>query len=38
VPGQDLAPIRAWARENGFEVAAHGRVARTVVEAHQAAH
>ncbi len=37
-PGQDLGAIRAWARENGFEVNSRGRVPRTVAEAHQAAH
>ncbi len=37
-PGQDLAAIRAWARDNGFEVASHGRIPRAVAEAYQAAH
>ncbi len=36
-PTQDLAAIRAWARENGFEVAGHGRIPRHVVEAYHAA-
>jgi len=34
---QDLAAIRAWARENGFEVSGRGRVPRRVIEAYQAA-
>jgi len=36
--GQDLVAIRAWARENGFEVASRGRIPGTVAEAYQAAH
>ena len=34
----DLAAIRTWATENGYEVSNRGRIAATVVEAYQAAH
>jgi len=37
-PGQSFAAIRAWARENGFDVAGHGRIPSRVVQAYQAAH
>ncbi len=37
-PGQDLVAVRAWARENGFEVASIGRIPSRVVQAYQAAH
>ncbi|PPH34142.1 histone-like nucleoid-structuring protein Lsr2 [Rathayibacter rathayi] len=33
-----LAAIRAWAKENGYEVSDRGRIARTVVDAYEAAH
>lgn len=33
----ELEAIRAWARENGFEVASRGRIARAVQEAYAAA-
>ena len=34
----DLATVRAWAGENGFEVSSRGRIPRKVVEAYQTAH
>ena len=34
----DLAAIRAWARENGYDVSDRGRVAATVMEAYNTAH
>ena len=34
----DLAAIREWAAANGLSVSPRGRVARTVVEAYDAAH
>ena len=37
-PGQDLAAVRAWARDNGFEVSSRGRIPRSVAEAYRAAH
>ncbi|HJQ00358.1 MAG TPA: Lsr2 family protein [Jatrophihabitans sp.] len=36
--GQDLAAIRAWAREQGLEVSVHGRVSKDVQRAYEAAH
>ena len=30
--------IRAWAKENGFEVSERGRISKTIVEAYEAAH
>lgn len=33
----DLAAIRAWAPENGFEVSERGRISHEVVEAYDAA-
>ena len=36
--GLDLAAIRAWAAENGIEVAARGRIAQSIVEQYKAAH
>ncbi|WMY80076.1 Lsr2 family protein [Citricoccus sp. I39-566] len=36
-PTQDAARIRAWARQNGYEVSDRGRIHREVIEAyHQA--
>lgn len=34
---QDLAAIRDWASKNGYEVSARGRIARSVVDAYNAA-
>jgi hypothetical protein len=36
--GSDAADIRAWARENGFEVSERGRVSAEIREAYAAAH
>lgn len=33
----DLAAVRAWARENGYEVSDRGRVSSTVMDAYHAA-
>jgi len=33
-----LGDIRAWAHEQGYEIASRGRVAASVVEAYKAAH
>src|SRR3954469_17965545 len=35
---RDLGAIREWAAANGHEVSARGRIARTVVDAYDAAH
>jgi nucleoid-associated protein Lsr2 len=35
---EQTAAIRAWARQNGHHVSDRGRIAKTVVEAFQAAH
>jgi hypothetical protein len=35
---QDLTAVRAWAAENGFEVAPRGRVSAEVLEAYASAH
>jgi hypothetical protein len=35
---EQTAAIRAWARRNGHHVSDRGRIAKTVVEAFQAAH
>jgi Lsr2 len=35
---RDLAAIRAWASQNGHDVSGRGRIARTVVDAYDAAH
>ncbi len=35
---EQTAAIRAWARQNGHQVSDRGRVAKTVVDAFQAAH
>lgn len=34
----DYAPIRAWAKENGFTVSERGRVPAAIIEAYEAAH
>ena len=34
----DLQDIRAWARENGYEVSARGRISQDVQNAYDAAH
>lgn len=36
--GRDTAAIRAWAKENGYEVSERGRISATVLEAYDAAH
>lgn len=36
-PKQEAALIRAWARENGYEVADRGRIHRDVLEAYRQA-
>lgn len=35
---RDLAPVRAWAKENGYSVSTRGRVPAAVLEAYDAAH
>jgi len=35
--GQDTARIRAWAKENGYDVSERGRVPREVKEAYESA-
>lgn len=38
-PGQqDYSAIRAWAKDNGYQVSERGRVPASVVEAYEAAH
>lgn len=37
-PGRDAGPIRAWARENGYEVSDRGRIPSEVEAAYSAAH
>lgn len=34
----DLAAVRAWAQENGYDVSPRGRVAREIIAAYDAAH
>lgn len=34
----DLQDVRAWARENGYEVSARGRISQDVQAAYEAAH
>ena len=34
----DYAPIRAWAKSNGYQVSERGRVPASVIEAYDAAH
>ena len=36
-PGQEAARIRAWAKENGYDVAPRGRIHRDVIEAYRQA-
>ncbi|MFC4032286.1 Lsr2 family protein [Streptomyces polygonati] len=36
--GRDTATIRAWAKDNGFEVNDRGRVPAPVIEAYEKAH
>ena len=35
---EQTAAIRAWARQNGYQVSDRGRISKTVVDAFQAAH
>jgi hypothetical protein len=35
--GNDTAAIRAWAKENGYEVSERGRISRQVMDAYAAA-
>ena len=35
--GQDYGAVRAWAKENGYQVSDRGRVPATVLEAYEAA-
>jgi hypothetical protein len=37
-PKSDLGDVRAWARENGFQVSDRGRVSSEVMQAYEAAH
>lgn len=38
-PGQqDYSAIRAWAKDNGYQVSERGRVPASVIEAYDAAH
>lgn len=37
-PNRDVAEIREWARSNGYEVNARGRVPAPIIEAFEAAH
>lgn len=37
-PKRDLAAIRAWAHEQGYEVSERGRIAQAIVEEYDAAH
>jgi hypothetical protein len=34
----DYAPIRAWAKDNGYQVSERGRVPASVIAAYEAAH
>ena len=36
--GSDLAAVRAWAKDNGFEVSERGRISQKVTDAYSAAH
>jgi len=36
--GNGTGDVRAWARENGFQVNERGRIPSSVIEAYQAAH
>jgi hypothetical protein len=35
---RDYAPIRTWAKQNGYEISDRGRVPATVLDAYDAAH
>ncbi|MFT4220798.1 MAG: Lsr2 family protein [Microbacterium sp.] len=35
---RDFGPIRAWAKDNGYQVSERGRVPASVIEAYDAAH
>lgn len=35
---QNYAPVRAWAKDNGYTVSERGRVPASVLEAYEAAH
>ncbi|HWI30408.1 MAG TPA: Lsr2 family protein [Microbacterium sp.] len=35
---QDYSAIRAWAKDNGYQVSERGRVPASIVEAYEAAH
>ncbi len=35
---QNLPAIRAWAKDNGFEVSDRGRISQEIIDAHAAAH
>lgn len=37
-PAQDLSDVRAWARENGYEVSERGRIKAEIKAAYEAAH
>ncbi|HEX5728964.1 Lsr2 family protein [Microbacterium sp.] len=38
-PGQqDYSAVRAWAKDNGYEVSERGRVPASVIEAYEASH
>ena len=34
---RDLAPVREWASQNGFEVSTRGRIAQAIIDAYDAA-
>ena len=34
----DLSDVRAWARENGYEISDRGRISGDVIEAYETAH
>jgi hypothetical protein len=36
-PGHEAAQIRAWAKENGYDVAPRGRIHRDVIQAYRQA-
>ena len=36
-PPVDLADVRAWARENGYEVSDRGRIPKDIMQAYEAA-
>ncbi|KIQ20593.1 hypothetical protein ASG56_18020 [Rhodococcus sp. Leaf7] len=37
-PRQNLQEVRAWAKENGFEVSTRGRISQEIQDAYDAAH